>query len=102
MLITAETLQRVVDRKKLATALANHFDASETTARVVARQAGDLHDSRQLAADLDMAVTTETVIAHLDDAPAEYSLIERWNWWLGALELSHGGYERFKVRPDVA
>lgn len=102
MLFTDKPLPEIVDRAKLATTLAEHFDAGETTARIVARQAGDLHDSRQLAYDLDMAVTVESVVAHLEDAPDEYTLIERWNWWLGALELSHGGYERFKVRPDVA
>ena len=102
MLFTGYPVATTVDRSKLATTLAEHFDAGETTARIVARQAGDLHDSRQLAYDLDMEVTVESVVAHLEDAPDDHSLIDRWNWWLGALELSHGGYERFKVRPDLA
>ena len=102
MLITECDVVGRVDRSNLATVLAEHFDAGETTARIVARQAGDLHDSRQLADDLEMRVTAESVLTHLEDAPDDYTLIERWNWWLGALELSHGGYERFKVRPDVA
>lgn len=102
MLFTAKHLRSIVDRAKLATTLAERLDASETTARVVARQAGDLHDSRRLDEDLGIPVTVETIVAHLEDAPDDHSLVERWNWWLGALELSHGGYERFKVRPDVA
>jgi hypothetical protein len=71
------------------------------TAAVVARQAGDMADGGQFDEDFDGRLTVETVVENLRDAPAEHTLAERWNWWLGALDLSHGGYARFSVRPDI-
>jgi len=65
---------------------------------VVARQARDLADSGQVAEDLGFELTVDAVLSELDDAPADHSLVERWNWWIGSLELSHGGYEQFQVR----
>ena len=87
-----------MDRDRLEAALAREFDAGPAARRVVARQAMDLADSGQLEGDLGVALEVETVVANLADAPAEYGLRERWNWWLGALSLSHGGYDRFAVR----
>jgi len=94
------TLENGVDRQELERALCETFDDGEVAA-VVARQAGDIADDGQFDADFGGELTVETVIENLQDAPAEYSLAERWNWWLGALDLSHGGYTRFSVRPDV-
>ena len=73
------------------------FDGSADARRVVARQARDLADSGRYEADFDAALTPGTVVANLGDAPAEHSLVERWNWWVGSLELSRGGYEQFRV-----
>lgn len=91
-----------MDREALADALQAEFGAADDAARAIARQAGDLHDSGQVAADLGVTLTVDVVLEELADAPTGHSAIERWNWWLGSLELSHGGYERFRVRPDVA
>lgn len=66
--------------------------------RVVGRQARDLADSGRLESDLGFELTVETVLDNLLDAPADYGLVARWNWWLGALEISHGGYEQFRIR----
>jgi hypothetical protein len=88
-----------MDRDRLQAALEREFDADPATCRVVTRQAVDLADSGKLERDIDVAVAVETVLSNLADAPAEYGLRDRWNWWLGALSLSHGGYERFTVRP---
>ncbi|CCQ33749.1 hypothetical protein HLRTI_002732 [Halorhabdus tiamatea SARL4B] len=90
-----------MDRTQLESQLIEAFDAEPAAARIVARQASDLADSAQYADDFEGPLTVEIVLDNLDDAPAESDLIERWNWWLGALELSHGGYQRFRVRPDV-
>ena len=91
-----------MDRDRLEAALVEGYDAEAAIARVVARQARDLADSGQYATDLEAELTVEAVVANLADAPDDHDLVERWNWWLGALELSHGGYERFSVREDLA
>jgi len=90
-----------VDRTALETELQDIFDADQRAARVVARQARDLADSGRFADDLGMELSVEIVRSNLEDAPADYSLVERWNWWLGSLELSHGGYERFQIRDGA-
>ena len=89
-----------MDRQDLERTLRETFDDADA-AGVVARQAGDMADGGQFDADFGGALTVETVVENLQDAPPEYTLAERWNWWLGALDLSHGGYTRFSVRPDV-
>lgn len=90
-----------MDRKTLERELIGAFDGDAETVRVVARQASDLADSGQYDADFDGELTVADVVDNLEDAPEGYSLVERWNWWVGALELSHGGYTRFDVRPDL-
>ena len=89
-----------MDRQELERALRAAFD-DDGAAGVVARQAGDMADAGQFDADFGGELTVETVVENLRDAPAEQTLVERWNWWLGALDISHGGYARFSVRPDV-
>lgn len=91
-----------MDRSRLVEELSREFDSTERACRAVSRQARDLDDSGQIAADFDSELTVEVVVSNLADAPEEYDLIERWNWWMGALELSHGEYQRFHVRPDIA
>jgi len=90
-----------VDRQQLTQTLCETFDADADFASVVARQAGDMADGGQFAADFDAELSVDTVVENLRDAPAEHTLVERWNWWLGALDISHGGYARFSVRPDI-
>ena len=89
-----------MDRQELERVLSETFDDGGAAA-VVARQAGDLADGGQFDADFGGELTVETVVENLQDAPSAYTLAERWNWWLGALDLSHGGYARFSVRPDT-
>ena len=89
-----------MDRQELERVLSETFDDAGAAA-VVARQAGDMADGGQFDADFGGELTVTTVVDNLQDAPADYSLAERWNWWLGALDISHGGYTRFSVRPDV-
>lgn len=91
-----------MDRAKLAEALRNTFDAPDASIRAVSRQAGDLADSGQVEADGGYDPTPETIVEDLQDAPDGHSLVERWNWWLGSLELAYGGdYRQFRVRSDI-
>lgn len=86
-----------MNRERLEQEL-ERFESDADARRVVARQARDLSDAGFLADDLDLELDVETVLDNLDDAPDDHSLVERWNWWMGSLELSHGGYEQFEVR----
>ncbi len=91
-----------MDRQHLTERLGAEFDGSERAVRVVARQAGDLADSGRIAADAGYEPTPETVVDHLTDAPTGYTLVERWNWWVGSLELAYGdAYRRFRVRDSI-
>lgn len=90
-----------MDRQTLESELGDRYDADERTVRVVARQATDLADSGRIAEDLGYPLEVGDVLANVADAPGGHSLVERWNWWVGSLDLSHGGYERFHVRSDV-
>jgi hypothetical protein len=90
-----------VDRQTLERELDAAFDGSAGACRVVARQARDLADSGRIEADLGFELAVADVVDNMADAPDGYSLVERWNWWLSSLELSHGGYNRFRVRPDA-
>ena len=76
------------------------FGGEEAERRAVARHARDLADSGRYAADAGVELTPEHVVAQLADAP-EGSPADRWNWWLGALEIAHGGYAEFRVRRRV-
>ncbi|WP_336035434.1 hypothetical protein [Halobacterium yunchengense] len=86
-----------MDRELLMLHLRQAFGGSPAERRAVARTAGDLADAGKLEADLGAELTPAFVVEQLGDAP-EGSPAERWNWWMGALEASHGGYRRFRVR----
>ncbi|WP_114577436.1 hypothetical protein [Saliphagus sp. LR7] len=82
------------------TRLRREFGGTDGEVRVVARQAGDLLDSGRLGADRGHELTAKEILSHLRDAPAGSSPVERWNWWMGALEIAYGGYEQFTIRAD--
>jgi len=86
-----------LDPDRLADRLADAFGGTSQERRVVARQARDLADSGRYAETADHELTVEIVLDNLADAP-EGSPAERWNWWMGALGLAFGGFERFTVR----
>ncbi|WP_435182042.1 hypothetical protein [Halorussus sp. AFM4] len=77
--------------------LGEEFGGDAGTRRVVARQARDLADCGQFESDVDRELTVAVVVENLRDAPDDLALPERWNWWMGALELAYGGYDRFRV-----
>lgn len=90
-----------MDSESLARELEAAFGGSDQARRTVARQARDLADAGRIEETLGYELTVADVVENLADAPEDRSLVERWNWWLGSLELSHGGYNRFRVRPDA-
>ena len=75
-----------------------HADSTVAERRVVSRAAGDLADSGRFGEDRGVALTPQAVVEELADAPDELGLVERWNWWMGSMDLAHGGYEQFRVR----
>lgn len=85
-----------IDTASLADALAR-FGGTDAECRTVARQAADLAASGKHARDRSHPLTEEVVVTELADA-REGSPAERWNWWMGALEVAYGGYEPFQVR----
>ncbi len=73
------------------------FGGDEAERRTVARHARDLDDSGRYAEDADVELTAEHVVVQLADAPSG-SPADRWNWWIGSLELAYGGYAEFQIR----
>ncbi|MFB6165005.1 MAG: hypothetical protein ABEJ31_07585 [Haloarculaceae archaeon] len=90
-----------METEALERALADAFGGTDAARHVVARQARDLADAGKIEAELGYELTVDDVVGNMADAPDDYAVVERWNWWLGSLELSHGGYDRFRVRPDA-
>ncbi|MFD1563487.1 hypothetical protein ACFR99_07990 [Haloarchaeobius amylolyticus] len=86
-----------IDPERLEERLREEFGGTASQSRVVVRQAVDLADSGQYEADMGATLTTELVVDELSDAP-DGTPPERWNWWLGSLELAYGDYERFGIR----
>jgi hypothetical protein len=82
----------------LQAALDDAFGGTPAELRVVARQATDLAASGKPETDRGGRLTVGAVVTHLRDAPDGSSLAERWNWWMGALEMAYGGYRQFQVR----
>ncbi|TQQ79882.1 hypothetical protein EGH24_10390 [Halonotius terrestris] len=87
-----------MDATRLNDALQAEFDSSAADRRVVVRQATDLADAGKPEADRGVALTVDDVVDHLQDAPDGADLVDRWNWWLGALDLAYGGYQQFTVQ----
>jgi hypothetical protein len=85
-----------MDRELLMLHLRQAFGGTPAERRTVARAAGDLADSGRLESDLGTDLTPDVVLEQLSDAP-EGTPAERWNWWMGALEASHGGYLEFRI-----
>jgi hypothetical protein len=86
-----------LDTDALEAALAERFDGTDAERRVVVRQARDLADDGRFEADRGHPLTVAVVIEELADA-REGTPADRWNWWLGALDVAYGGYEPFQVR----
>lgn len=89
-----------VNHEAIADALAE-FGGTAAERRTVARQAADLADSGKHLADRGHPLSIEEILENLRDAPDDRPA-DRWNWWMGALDVAYGGYERFQVRrfPD--
>lgn len=91
-----EDLESEFDVEALAAGLET-FGGDTEARRAVARHARDLADSGRYTDDAEIELTAEHVVVQLADAP-EGGPIERWNWWLGSLELAYGAYSEFLIR----
>lgn len=87
-----------VDTIRLKHTLSEEFGGNEAELRVVTRQVQDLIDSGQTASDRGHELTIDELVSHLQDAPDDSDLVERWNWWMGALDVAYGDYEQFSIR----
>lgn len=90
-----------MDRTRIVSELEATFGGSDRALRAVSRQARDLAESGRIQEDLGYELTVDAIVSNLGDAPTDYRLVERWNWWINSLELSHGAYQRFQVRTDL-
>jgi len=86
-----------MNRDVLDARLRQVFGAPDGERRVVVRQAGDLHDSGRYVEVRGVELGVEDVLGNLREAPDDLGLVERWNWWMGAMELAHGGFDAFRV-----
>lgn len=86
-----------IDPGRLEVRLRQEFGGTVGESRVVVRQAVDLADAGQYEDDAGVSLSNEVVLDELADAP-DGTPADRWNWWIGALEVAHGGYGRFGVR----
>lgn len=90
-----------MNQETLSRALFSEFGGSQSELRAVSRQARDLSDSGKIREDLGYDLDVDAVRSNLADAPAGSTLTERWNWWMGSLELAYGGYSKFRVNPEI-
>ncbi|RQG94432.1 hypothetical protein [Natrarchaeobius chitinivorans] len=86
-----------IDPERLERRLREEFAGTDGESRVVVRQAVDLADSGAYADDVGVPLTTEVVLEELSDAP-DGTPAERWNWWIGSLEIAYGEYDQFGIR----
>ncbi|WP_222916799.1 hypothetical protein [Natrinema sp. SYSU A 869] len=86
-----------IDPERLEDRLREEFGGTTGQSRVVVRQAVDLADSGRYEEDAGVTLTNDLVIAELSDAP-DGAPPERWNWWIGSLEIAYGGYGRFGIQ----
>ena len=87
-----------MDATCLNDALRDEFESTAADRRVVVRQATDLADAGKAEVDRGHELSVDDIVAQLQDAPDGADLVDRWNWWLGALDLAYGGYRQFTVQ----
>ncbi len=85
-----------MDPDTLADAL-SRFGGGSGERRAVARQARDLTDAGLVSRDRGHALTVDVVLEELAEAP-DGGPADRWNWWVGAMDVAYGGYGPFVVR----
>jgi hypothetical protein len=86
-----------MDATELDRRLCEAFDAPDGECRVVVRQAGDLSNSGRYRTDAGVELSAEAVVSNLRDAPDDLLVPEKWNWWMGSLEIAYGGYSEFQI-----
>ncbi|MDZ7731289.1 MAG: hypothetical protein U5K37_10775 [Natrialbaceae archaeon] len=82
---------------ELADSLQRAFGGGAGEAATVARAAQDLADSGQYRTDTGTTLSPNFLLEELAQAP-DGTPADRWNWWIGSLEVAYGGYTDFAVR----
>lgn len=85
-----------MNEAQLRDRLARTFAGSRDECHIVTRQIIDLQHAGRYRESHSRELTVDHIIDELQEAP-DGSLVERWNWWIGALELAHGGFRQFRV-----
>lgn len=85
------------DPDALDHALADDFGGSDGERRAVVRAARDLADSGRIPLDRGHELAVDVIVDELKEAPRG-GPADRWNWWVGALDVAYGGYAQFQVR----
>lgn len=90
-----------LDPARLELRLRREFGGTRGECRVVVRQAVDLADSGLYERDVGVELSNDRIIDECADAP-DGTPADRWNWWMGALDVAYGEYAQFGVRrfPD--
>jgi hypothetical protein len=86
-----------VDEAELRETLETRFGGTAPERRAVARAARDLQASGQFPEDTATVLSVARIVAELEESPDDRPA-DRWNWWMGALDVAYGGYEQFQVR----
>lgn len=85
------------DQEVLMLHLRQSFGGTPGERRAVARAASDLAAAGTYGEDKDAELSPQTIVEELADAP-DGGPADRWNWWMGALDIAYGGYGEFQVR----
>lgn len=86
-----------MDEAELRETLETRFGGTPGECQAVARAASDLAASGRYAEDTEATLTVDRIVTELEDAPDDRPA-DRWNWWIGALDVAYGGYEEFQVK----
>ena len=86
-----------IDPGPLERRLRREFGGTTGESRVVVRQAVDLDGSGRYELDTGNFFDNDLVIQELAGA-ADGTPADRWNWWMGSLEVVYGGYAEFAIR----
>lgn len=86
-----------MEREVVMLLLRQAYGGTPGERRAIARSADDLEATGKYHDDTGVELSATRIIEELADAPGG-SPAERWNWWMGALDLAYGEYTQFSVR----
>jgi hypothetical protein len=84
-----------MEEDHLRSVLKKEFSPTDTDLERVTREAIELYQSGKFEEDSGNELTVELIKNKLKEA--DRPIRAGWNWWRGALDYIHNGYERFQV-----